>query len=211
MFNRLAIGSVHSEAPNGRPLRDELRTDINSAPFLRGTHFGSPSSATFCLGSSQLFPLGKRAQQGIIASQSMAGITRPSILGRVSDHLSAERIGLDVAENHEQVGVILDHGALEPTLPHMTRGLMPLVITPGVGYCKGLKDSANRLSGLGPDQEVEVIGHETIAKEPEGVAVPGLGEGLEEGDAVVVVAEDVPAVVATVEGVIHRAVIDGAR
>jgi hypothetical protein len=141
----------------------------------------------------------------------MAGIARPSIVSGVGDHLGPEWVGFDVSEYHQQVSIVLNHGALEPALPDVARGVMSLVIAPGVGDREGLEDSADRLSGLGPDQEVKVIGHETIAEEPEGVAVPGLGEGLEEGDAVGVVAEDIPAVVATVEGVIHQAVIDGAR
>jgi hypothetical protein len=137
----------------------------------------------------------------------MAGIARPSILGRVADHPGPERVGLDVAEDHQQVGVILNHRALEPALPDMARAVMPLVMAPRVGDGEGLEDAADRLPGLGADEEVEVVGHEAIAEEPEGIAVLGLGQGLEEGDAVGVVAEDV----AAVEGVIDQAVVDGAR
>ncbi len=55
---------------------------------------------------------------------------------------------------------------------------------------------------------MEVIGHETIAEEAEGIAVLGLGEGFEEGDTVAVITEDVGAVVAAVEGVIDEPIIE---
>ena len=49
MFNRLAVSSVHFEAPNGRPVRNEPRTDINSASRC-ATHLGAPASAPVRLG-----------------------------------------------------------------------------------------------------------------------------------------------------------------
>ncbi len=58
---------------------------------------------------------------------------------------------------------------------------------------------------------MKVIGHETIAEEAKRIAFLGLGEGLEEGDAVGVIAKDVGAVVAAIEGMIDETVIDGAR
>jgi hypothetical protein len=89
--------------------------------------------------------------------------------------------------------------------------MIPLVITPGVGYREGLEDSTDRLPDLGPEQEMKVIGHETRAEEAKRIAFLGFGEGLEKGDAVGVVAKDVGAVVAPIEGVIDETVIDGAR
>ncbi len=89
--------------------------------------------------------------------------------------------------------------------------MMPLVITPGVGYREGFEDSTDRLPDFGPEQEMKVIGHETIAEEAKRIAFLGLGEGLGEGDAVGVIAKDVGAVVATIEGTIDEIVIDGAR
>jgi hypothetical protein len=85
---------------------------------------------------------------------------------------------------------------------------MAAMIPPGVGDGQGLEDSADRLSELRADEEVEVVGHEAIAEEAEGIALPGLGEGLQEGDPIVIVAEDDGPVVAAIEGVIDEAVID---
>ena len=88
---------------------------------------------------------------------------------------------------------------------------MALVITPGMSDCERLKDSTDRLPWVGSEQEVEVVRHQAIAEESEWISASGLGEGLEEGDAVAVIAEYVGAVVASVEGMIDEAVIDGAR
>ena len=55
-----------------------------------------------------------------------------------------------------------------------------------------------------------MVGHQAVAEEPEGVALLGGGEGLEEGEVVVVIGEDGGAIVAAVEGVIDQAVVDGA-
>ncbi len=56
---------------------------------------------------------------------------------------------------------------------------------------------------------MEVIGHQAIAEEAERIALPGGGEGLEEGKAVVIVHEDVGAVVAAVDRVVGQPFFDG--
>jgi hypothetical protein len=106
---------------------------------------------------------------------------------------------------------VLDYGALEPSLPDVPGGAMPFMIMPGVSYGERLEDSADRLPGVGLEQQVEVIGHETIAKESEGKAFLGLGECVEECETVVIIAEDNGAVVAAIEGMIDEAVIGDAR
>jgi hypothetical protein len=88
---------------------------------------------------------------------------------------------------------------------------MTLVIAPGVGDGERLEDAADRLAGLGAEQEVEMVGHQAIAEELEGVAAPGAVEGVEEGEVVAVVVEDGGAVVAPVQGMIDQAVVDGPR
>jgi hypothetical protein len=88
---------------------------------------------------------------------------------------------------------------------------MALVISPGMGYGDGLEDAADRSASLGPDQQVEVVGHEAVAEQGEGVAFLGAGEGFEEGDAIGIVGKNVSPVIAAVERVIDQSVVDGAR
>jgi hypothetical protein len=58
---------------------------------------------------------------------------------------------------------------------------------------------------------MEVVGHQAIAEEAEGVALLGGGEGLEEGEMVVVISEDRGPVVAPIEGMIEQSFFGGAR
>src|SRR5262249_52518937 len=66
------------------------------------------------------------------------------------------------------------------------------------------------LPRLGAEEEVEVVGHEVVPEEPEGVAPLGRGECPEQGEVVVVIGEDGGAVVAAVERVIDQTVVGGA-
>jgi hypothetical protein len=88
---------------------------------------------------------------------------------------------------------------------------MTLVVSPGVGDGERLEDAADRLPSLGSNEEVEVVGHQAVPEQPEGVTLLGGGEGLEEGEMVVVIREDGRPVVAAVKGMINEAVGDGAR
>jgi hypothetical protein len=93
----------------------------------------------------------------------------------------------------------------------MTCGVTALVIAPGVGDREELEDAADRLPGLGSEREVKVVSAEAVPEEAKRIAVLGFGEGFEEGDAVGVIAKNVRAVIAAVEGVVDQTVIDGAR
>ena len=89
--------------------------------------------------------------------------------------------------------------------------MTPFVIAPGVSDRKRLEDPADRLSGLRPEKKVNVIGHETIAEESQGLALPGFGKGIKEGEAVGVIAKNISAIITPVEGVINQAVVHRAR
>ena len=55
-----------------------------------------------------------------------------------------------------------------------------------------------------------MIGHEAISEQSERIAVAGLGEGIKECEAIGIIAEDVSAVFAPVEGMVDEAIIDRA-
>jgi hypothetical protein len=97
------------------------------------------------------------------------------------------------------MSISLNNGALEPPLPDMTSAVMSFMVSPGMRDGKRLEDSADRLSGLWPDEQANRI------------AVLGFGEGAEEGSPVGIVPKDIGAVVAAVEDVIDQSVIDGSR
>ena len=56
---------------------------------------------------------------------------------------------------------------------------------------------------------MEVVGHEAVAEEPKGVAVLGAAQRNEEGFAIVVLGEDIAAVVAAIEGMVNQPLVDG--
>ncbi len=83
------------------------------------------------------------------------------------------------------------------------------MVAPGVCHGEGLEDAADRLAGFGPDQKMEVVGHEAVAEEPNGVAVLGAVQRNEEGFAIVVLGEDIAAIVAAIERMVDQPLVDG--
>src|SRR5579875_537253 len=81
-----------------------------------------------------------------------------------------------------------------------------LVVMPGMGHGQRLQDPADGLSGGGLQDQMEMVVHQAISVESKGIALLGLGQGLEELVEVGIVEEDAGAVVATVEGVINQAI-----
>ena len=96
----------------------------------------------------------------------MGGEATPAVVARPGHDPGAEGVGLDVAEDGEQVVVILDHRALEPPLPDVPAAVMAAVVALGVGDEQALHQPADR--GLQrAEEEVEVVGHEAIAEQLE--------------------------------------------
>ena len=84
---------------------------------LRAAHLGPPPLPTLGLGPTQLVPLGERAQQRIVVAQPVVREAGPPVLGQIGDHPRSERVRLDVAQDDQQVHVVLDHRALKSALP----------------------------------------------------------------------------------------------
>ena len=80
-----------------------------------------------------------------------------------------------------------------------------------MGHRERLKDPADRLPGFGPHKQVEMVGHQAVTQEPEGIAILRECKCLKESEVVLVVRENHGAVVATVEGVVNQSVVDGSR
>ena len=93
----------------------------------------APASLTLRLVKPELLPLWKLAQERIGAPQPVSRVAGPGIVRWIRYHASTQRIGLDVAKHRPEVIIPLDCGALEPALPDVAHGTMPLVVTPRVG------------------------------------------------------------------------------
>ena len=75
------------------------------------------------------------------------------------------------------------------------------MVPPSVGDGEGLHDAADGLAGAGSEYEMDVVGHQAVGVEVEGVSSLGLCEGFEVGKPIAVGVEDVVAVVAAIQRV----------
>jgi len=82
------------------------------------------------------------------------------------------------------------------------------VVVPGVGDGQRLQDATDGLAVGRLQDQVEVVVHQTVGEQAEGVALLGLGQGVQELLEVGGLEEDALTVVAAVEGVIDQAVGD---
>src|SRR5918995_3706095 len=90
---------------------------------------------------------------------SMAG---PVIPTRVSDHVSAYRIELDVADASKKVSLGADHRGLEATFPHSSCTMVAVVEPPHELAPHRLDHECWAVSILRGDQQVDVVGHKDV-------------------------------------------------
>jgi hypothetical protein len=74
-----------------------------------------------------------------------------------------------------------------------------------------LENPTDRLASLGSQQEVKVVGHQTVAKKTERIPFPCRRDGFEKRNMVFLVAKDGSTIVAAIDRVIHQSVIDNSR
>src|SRR5215469_6296060 len=103
------------------------------------------------------------------------------------------------------------HRAFETTLPDMAGGRRSLMVMPGVGHGQRLQDAADGLPGGRLQDQMEVVVHQAIRVQPEGIAFLGLDQSVKELLKVGVVEKDAGAVIATIERVVNKDVGDQSR
>jgi len=133
----------------------------------------------------------------------VGGEAAPAVVASRFDHAGAEGVGLDVAEDGQEVVVDLDDGALEPTLPDVAAAVMAAVAALGVEDEEALYDPADRRL-QGSDQEVDVVGHEAVAVELERPPLFQVADSLEERGEIFHVKENGDAI----DDVVDEAVVD---
>jgi hypothetical protein len=96
----------------------------------------------------------------------VGGEATPAVIAGGFDHPGAEGVRFDVAQDRQEMVVVLDDGALEPALPDVATAAVAAMVALGVRDEEALHQSADR--GLErADQEVDVVGHEAVAVERE--------------------------------------------
>ena len=75
---------------------------------------------------------------------------------------------------------ILHRKRLESTLPHVARGAIMAMISPGVGHEQPLHSPAHVTVGVRPNHQVEMVGHKTVSQDVDGKSRLGVGHGVDE-------------------------------
>ncbi len=88
---------------------------------------------------------------------------------------------------------------------------MSLMKSPGVGHSQGLENPTDRLACIRLQDEMKVIGHQTVAEQLEPVTALGLSQHMKESRVIALLTEDVRSVVPAIERVIDQAFIDRTR
>jgi len=130
---------------------------------------------------------------------------RPAPILRRTHQTGPQGIPLHIAQNREQVLVLLDGERLEPPLPDVTAGAMMKMITPYVGGHQPLHPAGKIAIAARPQDQVKVIGHQAPGQHPHGHALAGRLEEINERLVVAILAEDPGATVAAVGHVIADA------
>ena len=140
----------------------------------------------------------------------MRDITRPGITCQIRYHAGPQRIGFDVAHDGQQMLILFDNGAFETALPNMPRRAMVLVVMPGVCQRERLQNPTDILAWPGLEHQMKMVTDEAESKQPEGIALLGLRQRLEECQEIPGLEENGAAVIAAIECVIDQVVRDEA-
>lgn len=124
---------------------------------------------------------------------------RPGPVDGVLDQPRADWIAEDVAEDREEMAVLLNWETFEAALPHMPMALVMAMVAANMAGHPPLHERAKGDVGGWLHDEVEMIGHEADAEEFDGVFGFRRGQQVEKGGVVAVLVEDRRAAVPTIE------------
>ena len=148
-------------------------------------------------GGTAAVPLGQRAVRPVGGGRDQAG---------------AHGVALDVAADGDQMRVVLDQEALVAALVEMALAEGAVAAVAGLGVALGqAADEAGEVAvGVGPQDEMPVVGHQAPGEQPHAGARTLLGQELGEGAVVDLVVEQGCARVGAVQHVVDEAADVGA-
>jgi RHS repeat-associated protein len=146
-------------------------------------------------------PLGRRLNRKRVRQMREMEI-RPGPVPGVLDQPCADWVAKHVAEDREEMAVLLNGKTFEPALPDMAMtAVVPMVATDVAGH-PPLHEWAESFNGGGCHNEMKMIGHQAEAEYLDGMSGFGGAEQIEEGRVVAVFVKDGRSPVATVQHVI---------
>jgi len=98
--------------------------------------------------------------------------------------------------------VLLDRKCFESALPDMPAGMIVTQVAPYVGLEKPAHPAAKVAVTARPENQVEVIGPETVCKQPHRASQRVLGHDVKERVEIVALVEDLSACVPPIENVV---------
>ena len=142
---------------------------------------------------------------------AVLGQARPRPVLGPADEFGAEGVGFDVAAQGQEVVVVLDAEVFVAALVEVAGGAAVVaVVSAGVGEGEPLHEALQVAVGAGAQDEVPVVAHQAPAQQVDVEPREGVGEDVEEGLEVFVLAEDCLAAVAAVQDVVDQAGLDAA-
>lgn len=113
-------------------------------------------------------PLGQGLNGGRVA-QMWKSQTRPGPIHGVIDQSCPDRIAEHVAEDRQEMRVLLNRKAFEAALPHMPMAPVMAMVAANVAGHPPLHERAECGGGGRLHEQVEMIGHEAEAEDPDRV------------------------------------------
>ena len=143
-------------------------------------------------------PVG-RGPDGRRIAQMWEAQARPGPVDGVLDQPRADRIAEHVAEDREEMAVVLNWKTFEAALPHMpVTVVVPMVAADVAGHPPLHERAEGGVGGWLHDQ-VEMIGHEADAEELDGIFGFRRGEQVETCGVIALLVEDRGATVPTIQ------------
>ena len=118
------------------------------------------------------------------------------------DQAGAERVSFDVAQDREQMLILLNGERLESSLPYVAAGAIMPRVAPHMGRCQLMHPAAEFAVLAGPKREVEMIEHEAVGQDSHRLAQGGFGHQLDESVVVVGFVKHLGACVAAIEDMV---------
>ena len=116
-----------------------------------------------------------------------------------------DRVALDVAQHQQQMVVLLDGKRLEAALPNVAAGAVVLQVAADMGGQQPMHPAAEVAVVMRPQRQVEVIGHQAVGEDAQGVTQARLGHHPQERLMVLLFMEDLGTAIAAIQHMITKA------
>lgn len=186
------------------------RIDGSSGPFLRAKRCASVEASPQPLGFSFVGcnpidfidpPLAARSRSGDEPSVRPTQAGPGPVLGFL-DQASSKGIPLNVADDRSEIIVFLDRERFESALPHVTAGMVVPVVATNMRGHQPLHPGAEVTIADRPDNQVKMVGHQTVTNDAYWSTLAGQFDQLDEGGVVGWLVENLSAGVTAIEDVV---------